>query len=154
MVYAGSVSSHELELAGVLPQQWEGSLAWSRLKVDFRISDRELGVPLYSIVPVVLFSSGAQFFRYFSFFIFFPRRRGWLFASRSSFVLPFRRRHCLFLVPVHGRAFCAAVTLLFSVDEEEEEEEAQPPIPKHEVVKKLRRLKAPITLFAETDWQR
>ncbi|CBZ49984.1 hypothetical protein NCLIV_004610 [Neospora caninum Liverpool] len=34
------------------------------------------------------------------------------------------------------------------------DEETEPPLPKHEIVKKLRKMKEPITLFGETDWQR
>ncbi|PFH34941.1 Prp18 domain-containing protein [Besnoitia besnoiti] len=33
-------------------------------------------------------------------------------------------------------------------------EEAQPPLSKQEIFKKLRKLKEPVTLFGETDWQR
>jgi len=36
----------------------------------------------------------------------------------------------------------------------QEEKERVPPIPKKEIVKQLRAMKEPITLFGETDWMR
>ncbi|KEP60890.1 UNVERIFIED_CONTAM: Prp18 domain-containing protein [Hammondia hammondi] len=34
------------------------------------------------------------------------------------------------------------------------DEETEPPLPKQEIFKKLRKMKEPVTLFGETDWQR